>query len=355
MTPRQPPLQRSEPPAGFQGVLLVNLGTPTSYRWLDVWRYLNEFLTDPRVIDLPWLQRQLLVKGLIVPARCRQSARQYAQVWTEQGSPLMVHGRAVKAQLQALLGERFKVALAMRYQSPSIAEGLDELREAERLIILPLFPHYASATVGSIHQKVMQVVSRWPVIPPLTLVSDYFDHPLLIAAFCARAQQYPLHDYDHILFSFHGLPERHVRRASPQSSCLSATCCRAVRADNRFCYRAQCYATARAIAAGLDLPPARYSVCFQSRLGKEPWLQPYLSDQLPACVRQGWRRVLVFSPSFVCDCLETSYEIGYEGAHQFSLMGGTALQLVEGLNSHPLWIEALGSIVRSSASGRRQC
>ncbi len=343
-----PPTTEVSPYASLQGVLLVNLGTPASYRWGDVFRYLNEFLTDPRVIDLPWLKRQLLVRGLIVPFRCRQSARQYRAIWTEKGSPLLVHGEAVKEQLQIFLGPAFKVSLAMRYQHPSIYEGLEELRNAkvESLVVLPLFPQYASATTGSVHQKVMEVVSEWPVIPPLTLISDYFTHPLLIEAFCARARAHSLDAYDHVLFSFHGLPERHILRASPTGNCLTAGCCEALRINNRFCYKAQCHATAKAIAKGLSLPPSGYTVCFQSRLGKEPWLQPYLGTVLPFCIRQGWRKLLVLSPSFACDCLETTYEIAHEYAAQFEQLGGEKLQLVEGLNAHPLWIHALGAIVQ---------
>jgi ferrochelatase len=327
-----------------KGVLVVNLGTPRSYKRFDVFRYLNEFLTDPRVIDSPWLKRQLLVRGIIVPFRYRQSADQYRHLWTEEGSPLLFHGYTVEKKLQDALGSTFKVVLAMRYQFPSIREGLKRLQQAqvEEITILPLFPQYASATTGSVHQKVMQTLQTWQVIPKLIFISHYYDHPLFIEAFCARAEQYKIASYDHILFSFHGLPEKQIRKADPRGKCLSDQCCQEA---CHFCYKAQCYATARAIATRLSLSQKDYTICFQSRLGKEPWIQPYLSDVLSSCLRRGYRRLLVFCPSFVCDCLETTCEISYEYGKRFKEMGGEELQLVEGLNSHPTWIETLRQLV----------
>ncbi len=332
---------------GKKGVLIVNLGTPRSHRPLDVFRYLNEFLTDPRVIDIPWFKRQLLVRGVIVPSRYRQSAEQYRHVWTEKGSPLLFHGQTVQEKLQHVLGPDFKVVLAMRYQFPSIPEALEKLKqeEVDEIVILPLFPQYASATTGSVHQKIMQVLQNWQVIPKLVFINHFFDHPLFIEAFCNRAQQYSLSSYDHVVFSFHGLPERQIRKADPSGKCLSAQCCQESCQRHRFCYKAQCYATAHAIARRLSITSKDYTVCFQSRLGKEPWIQPYLSDVLDQCARQGYKKLLVFSPSFVCDCLETTCEITYEYGSKFKEMGGEELQLVEGLNSHPAWIEALRSLV----------
>lgn len=327
-----------------KGVLIVNLGTPRSYKPFDVFRYLNEFLTDSRVIDSPWLKRQLLVRGVIVPSRYRQSAEQYRHLWTEEGSPLLFHGQAVEKKLQDALGPTFKVVLAMRYQFPSIQEGLKRLQQeqVEEITILPLFPQYASATTGSVHQKVMETLQTWQVIPKLIFINHYYDHPSFIKAFCARAEQYKIASYDHILFSFHGLPEKQIRKADPHGKCLSDQCCQEA---CHFCYKAQCYATARAIAKRLSLSQKDYTICFQSRLGKEPWIQPYFNDVLSSCIQQGYRRLLVFCPSFVCDCLETTCEITYEYGKRFKEMGGKELQLVEGLNSHPTWIETLQQLV----------
>lgn len=329
------------------GILLVNLGTPKSLKPKDVFRYLNEFLTDSRVIDLPWLQRQLLVRGLIVPARYRQSAHLYSQIWTEEGSPLLVHSRAVQSKLQKALGDSYLVALAMRYQSPSIQEGLHMLRQpqVDKIVVFPLFPQYASATTGSVHQKVMESLKGWPIIPNTVFVNSFADHPAFIHALCQRANAYILDSYDHILLSFHGLPERQIRKADARGGCLKGDCCQKNSSCNRFCYKAQCYATARALAKQLGLNDQRYTVCFQSRLGKEPWIQPYTGDVLGLCAKKGHKRLLVFSPSFVCDCLETTSEIAIEYAAEFKNLGGEELHLVEGLNSHETWIEALRLMV----------
>jgi ferrochelatase len=194
------------------GVLLVNLGTPDSPTPKDVYRYLTEFLTDERVIDEPWLKRQLLVRGVIVPARYRQSAKSYQAIWTEEGSPLMVYGTQLQKGLQQRLGESFKVELAMRYQNPSIEKALHSLLSANisHLIVLPLFPQYASATTGSIQQKVMELLSQYQPIPKMTMIDHFFDHPRVIQAFVSAGKEHAVKEYDHVLFSFHGLPQRQL-------------------------------------------------------------------------------------------------------------------------------------------------
>jgi protoporphyrin/coproporphyrin ferrochelatase len=328
-------------------VLLVNLGTPDSPSFRDVYRYLIEFLTDERVIDFSWIQRQLLVRGLIVPSRFRQSAKYYQQIWTEEGSPLMVYGRRIQHGLQQLLGEKFLVELAMRYRNPSIGKTLENIQKkgVSQIIVLPLFPQYASATTGSVHQAIMKALSRFLVIPKVTFINSFCDHPSFIKAVAEIGRSHHLEGYDHILFSFHGLPERQVIKADRQHRCLQKkNCCCELTDDNRHCYSAQCYATALAISKSLQLPAASYTICFQSRLGKEPWLQPYTSDCLTQLAKAGCKRVLVFCPSFVCDCLETLYEIGVEYGHIFKQAGGEVLDLVKGLNDHPLWLEALHQI-----------
>lgn len=342
-----------------RGILLVNLGTPDSYAPSDVYRYLKEFLNDKRVIDLSWFGR-LFVQALVVPLRYRKSAKLYRRLWTEKGSPLLVHGREVAEKLQQALGSSFEVVLAMRYQNPSIKKGLEELKskKADEIIILPLFPQYASATTGSVHQKVMECIKDWLVIPKLTFIDHFCDHPLLIDAFMQRASQYEISAYDHILFSFHGLPERHIRKADRTGQCLTKDCCfgrcastaAKPSSSNLFCYKAQCFKTAKALAAKLGLAEQNYTICFQSRLGREPWLQPYTSNVLHSCAAKGNKKLLVFCPSFVCDCLETTCEISFEYAEEFQKLGGKELQLVEGLNSHPSWIEALRVLILDSSS-----
>jgi protoporphyrin/coproporphyrin ferrochelatase len=329
------------------GILLINLGTPLSPKSKDVSRYLTEFLTDSRVIDISWLKRQLLVRGVIVPQRLKNSAKCYEQIWSPEGSPLLVYGRKIKMLLQEKMGPKFVVELAMRYQKPSIEKALTSLFTAdiEELVILPLFPQYASATTGSIQQKVMEELSRRLYIPKVTFINNFATHQSFIEAFCSRGREYDLDSYDHILFSYHGLPQRHVRKINKSNYCLkNSSCCYSLCEANRSCYAAQCYATTQSIVQRLNIDLNRSSISFQSRLGKEPWLQPFTIDKIKELAQQNCKRVLVFCPSFVCDCLETIYEIGIEYAAEFRENGGECLDLVRGLNEHPKWIEALEKI-----------
>ncbi len=330
------------------GILLVNLGTPDAARFGAVRRYLNEFLTDGRVIDLPWLTRQLLVRGVIVPRRFMNSTRLYQQIWTEQGSPLLVNSQATKERLQEALGNQFHVVLGMRYQNPSIPSALKELRRlgVDQLIVLPLFPQYASATTGSVHAKVMDTLRHWTTIPCVKMVNNYCTNPGFIEAFAEIGRSYAPNGYDQVLFSYHGLPERYLKKADTSGQhCLQRKgCCEALTHQNRHCYRAQCYATTRALAEALEVK--NYTICFQSRLGNDPWAQPYAEETIRRCARAGQKRLLVFAPSFTCDCLETILEIGKEYAEVFKHEGGQELTLVRSLNDHPTWIEALKQLVQ---------
>lgn len=340
------------------GVLLVNLGTPNSPSDRDVYRYLIEFLTDPRVIDFPWIQRQLLVRGMIVPKRYKQTAAAYRQIWTPDGSPLIIYGKYCQRALNDSLGSNCVVELAMRYQNPSIKEGLKKLliKGVNHLIILPLFPHYASATTGSVFQCIMDELRHSHQIPKLTLIHQFATHPLMIQAFCSLARQHPLSFYDHFLFSFHGLPERQIKKSDRSSCCLTkSTCCRLPDEKNQHCYKAQCHATAEAIAKELRFSSEQFTICFQSRLGKEPWLQPYTNETIINLAKRGKKRLLVFCPSFVCDCLETLYEIGIEYRKEYLHFGGEQLDLVSGLNDHPLWIESLADLVKSHIPKEMSC
>lgn len=330
------------------GILLVNLGTPDSPSFGDVWKYLIQFLTDWRVIDYPWLKRQLLVRGVIVPFRTRNSASSYQAIWTQEGSPLLVHGQNAAAALQKSLGEEYCVELAMRYQSPSIEKGLNALfdQDVDAMVILPLFPQYASASTGSVHQEVMRTLSSWQTIPEVRFIHAYPTHPKMIEAYCAQSSCFDLSDYDHILFSFHGLPVRQLIKADRLGTCMTQGCCK----KNRHCYAAQSYATASALAKALNIPKERSTVCFQSRLGKDPWQKPYTSDVIHSLAKKGAKRLLVFSPAFVADCLETIYEISTEYQSEFIAMGGEKIDLVPSLNDHPLWIEALADLVTGKES-----
>ena len=325
------------------GILLVNLGSPLSAKPKDVKRYLTEFLTDKRVIDLPFFQRHLLVRGVIVPKRYKASAKLYQSIWTAEGSPLVVFGKKVTEKLQKKLGKNYQVELAMRYQFPSIPEKLDALRRADRLILFPLFPQYASATTGSVFEKVLRHLKTWDTFPELRMIKNYYDHPSFIEAHVARAQDYPLDIYDHILFSYHGLPERQIQKTDHTGTCLvQKECCQ----KNFHCYAAQCLKTATHIAAKLKIPNQKWSLAFQSRLGKTPWLKPYADAALKTLAQRGKKKVLVFSPSFVADCLETLEEIACQYQNAFLKSGGTQLDLVESLNTHPKWIEAIATMIK---------
>jgi protoporphyrin/coproporphyrin ferrochelatase len=330
------------------GILLVNLGTPDSPHPRDVRRYLIEFLTDERVIDAPWLWRQFLVRWVIVRSRYHQSAKAYQAIWSAEGSPLKVHGFKIRDQLQKRMGEDFIVELAMRYQNPSIDSILNSFysMNLSKILIFPLFPQYSSATTGSLHQKVMEISSKWQLIPEIVFINHYASHPDLIQAFCSAASGFELADYDHVLFSFHGLPQKQIRKADLNGICLQTeNCCSKRSSNNQGCYSAQCYDTAHSISKSLKIEPNRYSIAFQSRLGKDPWLQPYTSETLSKLAAEGKKRVLVFCPSFVCDCLETIHEIGVEYSLEFKKAGGEELKLVPGLNDSTEWLNAIQKII----------
>lgn len=332
------------------GILLVNLGTPDSYRTSDVRKYLVEFLTDGRVIDIPYVSRQLLVRGIIGPFRAPKSAKIYKEVWTDEGSPLLVISEKLRDLVAAELGDDFQVELAMRYQSPSIESALDRFKGKiyKKIRIIPMFPQYAGASTGSVHQEVMRIISGWQTIPDVEFVNSYPVDEDMIAAHIARGKEYDLDSYDHILFSYHGLPERQLIKADPGNHCAqSKDCCFNWSEKNYYCYGAQCYATTKAIVAGLGLSEDRYTTCFQSRLGKTPWKQPYTTDVLEHLAKEkGAKRLLFFCPAFTADCLETIVEVGSEYAEDFAEMGGEQVTLVEGLNTHPKWIESVVKMCR---------
>lgn len=331
------------------GVLLINLGTPENVTFFSVYRYLVEFLTDPRVIDLPWLQRHFLVLFAIIPKRLFSSTVAYRSIWTKEGSPLLIYGQRFRALLQQRLGELFHVELAMRYQTPSIENGVENLQKKgiDELLIFPLFPQYASATTGSIFKKVSEVLSKYPRIPKIRFIDQFASDEKLIKAFCDVATPFPLQNYDHVVMSFHGLPEKQLKNAYQGNICYTKKgCCEKKSLENRFCYTAQCYATAEGIAKRLSLQKGRYTVCFQSRLGKDPWATPYTSEVLKDLAQKGVKRVLVFCPAFVSDCLETLYEIGIEYRELFEREGGVALDLVPSLNDHPSLIDLFECMIQ---------
>jgi len=336
------------------GVLLINLGTPESPSTGDVRRYLREFLSDPRVIDTHPLGRWLLLNAVILPTRPARSAAAYQKVWMEAGSPLLVHGRALVRAVALELGPDFVVELAMRYGKPSIASGLARLREADvdELILFPLFPQYsAAATASALAEAHQRLAADWDVVPVSSL-GAFCDHPGFIAAIAEIAEP-ALAEFqpDHVLFSYHGLPERQIRKSDPSGShCLASDdCCDAIGSTNRNCYRAQCHATTRALRERLALDSQRSSVSFQSRLGRTPWIQPFTDHLLDDLPKRGVKRLAVFCPSFVADCLETLEEIGIRAREQWTAAGGEALLLIPCPNAHPTWVKAVADLVRTRA------
>lgn len=343
---------------GKTGVLIVNLGTPDAPSRGAVYRYLKQFLLDPRVIDYPWLPRQLIVQGIIAPFRSGSSAKLYKQLWTEEGSPLKFYGERVVEGVQERLGDDFIVELAMRYQSPSIESAVKKLlaQQVSEIIVFPMFPQYASATTGSVHDEVMRVLRKEDTIPNIKLINSYYHYDPMVEIYADNARKFDLDTYDHIIFSYHGLPQRQLRKGDPTGEhCLKVpNCCQSLTTANQFCYSAQCHATTQSIAAKLNLSPDRYTTAFQSRLGPEKWVQPYTIDTIEAQAESGAKRLLVFSPAFVADCLETIIEIGYEYQEEFEEMGGEKVDLVPSLNDDPRWMDVVRDIVLSYAGKVRE-
>jgi len=325
-----------------QGLLLINLGTPDAPDVASVRRYLHEFLTDKRVIDLPAPLRYLLVYAFILPFRPRSSAHAYQEVWTDEGSPLMVHSLALLAKVQQRLAATHQVALGMRYGQPSIASALQQLSACDELTVLPLYPQYSSAATGSSIEKVLTLLAEKNTLPSLHIIRDFYQHPGFIAAQAALIKPY-LADHDYLLFSYHGIPERHLERNGCKPVC-AALC----PPDQSSCYRSQCQATTRALAGALSLDEDRYSSAFQSRLGKTPWIQPYTDVELPKLAQKGIRRLAIACPSFVADCLETLEEIGIRAKAQWLQLGGEELTLIPCVNDQDLWVDAVVDIARKA-------
>ena len=330
------------------GVLLINLGTPDSPSVAYVRKYLREFLMDGRVMDIPFWRRFLLINLVIAPFRSPQSAKGYRQLWLPEGSPLKVHGQRLEGLLQQALGSDVDVRLAMRYQNPSIRSVLSYFKDKgfKRLTVVPLYPQYASSSTGSTMEEVMNVLKSWEVLPELKVISQFFDHPLFIKAFAETGKKYMAEgQFDHYLFSYHGLPERQILKSSCDHYCRLGDCCNIYGSKNRYCYRAQCFETTRLLVKELGIKKEDYTISFQSRLGKTPWIKPYTDEIIKELAGKGVKKVLTFSPSFVADCLETSVEIGNEYKALFLEHGGEHWQLVESLNTHHVWVECLKQMV----------
>jgi len=336
------------------GLLLINLGTPDAPTTSAVRRYLREFLGDPRVLDIHPVGRALLLNLIILPTRPAKSAHAYASIWdAKRGSPLMYHSRDLAAAVAEKLGDDWHVELAMRYGTPSLGDALDAFaeREVERIVVLPLFPQYASSSTGTAQARVMELAGlRWNV-PALDFVPAFYNDPGFLTAFEEVARPV-LAGFrpDHVLFSFHGLPVRQIVKTDRhQTVCFQReTCCDEHKNPN--CYRAQSFTTARALAERLALASDRYTICFQSRLGRTPWIQPYTDHVIDQLGRGGTKRLAVMCPAFVADCLETVEEIGIRARAHWKRAGGDELILVPSLNATRPWVDAVCAIATRHAA-----
>lgn len=330
-----------------KAILLVNLGSPDSPSVRDVRRYLNEFLMDGRVIDSPWLVRRFVV-GMILVKRPAESAHAYEKVWTKEGSPLIVYSRHVQELLQKRLA--VPVELAMRYQNPSIESAVRNLaaKGVSETLLIPQFPHYAMSSYETAVVRVQEVVAQLAPRMKVVVQPPYYDQPDYIAALTASAADFLKKDYDHLLFSFHGIPERHIKKSDVTGCHCLATpnCCETPSRAQAQCYRAQCFRTAALFVEKAGVPAGKWSVSFQSRLGKDPWLKPYTDYELPRLATEGRKRMMVICPAFVSDCLETIEEIGIRGCAEFMAGNGQEYTRIPCMNEHPAWIDALENMIK---------
>ena len=337
-----------------RAVLLLNVGTPEAPTPAAVRVYLREFLSDPKVIDIHPVARWLLLNVIILPTRSGTSAKLYQNIWTENGSPLLIHSRAQQAALQAKLPDD-EVILAMRYGNPSIASAMKRIAQLQltEVVVVPLYPQYSSAATQSSLDAAAKHIAGLEHLPSMKVVEPFYRNEGFLEAqaqLISSALQEV--DADHVLFSYHGLPVRQVQAtAATEHGChggLGTTeCCAAITATNQSCYRAQCFATSRSLVARLSLKS--HSTSFQSRLGRTPWIQPYTDFHLPELAQRGIKRLVVACPSFVADCLETLEEVGIRAREQWKTLGGERLELVRCVNEHPLFIDALAALTQKEA------
>ncbi len=340
-----------------RGILLMNLGSPDSTAVSDVKKYLTQFLMDERVIDKPWLLRALLVQGIIVPFRAAKSAEAYKTVWTAEGSPLIVLSRQLEQALQLEVTE--PVEITMRYGNPTPEAAFDNLLkkmpDLEEVIAIPLYPHYAMSSFETAvaYAKEVHVRKKYPFA--LNFIKPYYDQPEYIDALADRMKAYIDRPYDHLLFSYHGVPGRHLVKSDVTGNhCLqSPDCCEVPSPAHEYCYRHQCLTTMRLVTEKLGIPKNKYSVSFQSRLGKG-WLEPFTDIRLEEMPKEGIKDLLIICPAFVSDCLETLEEIAIRGKESFMEAGGEHYEMIPCLNTHPLWIRALSGWISDYSAGNKQ-
>jgi protoporphyrin/coproporphyrin ferrochelatase len=341
-----------------KAVILMNLGSPDSTEVKDVRRYLDEFLMDGRVIDKPWLFRALLVKGIIVPFRAPKSAEAYKSIWTKAGSPLIVISKELRGALAKEVDE--PVAIAMRYGNPSPRQAYDQLLakhpDLDEVILVPMYPHYAMSSYETAVEYAKEQHRKGGYQFKLTTIKPYYDNEQYLEALCESMRPYLEGAYDHILFSYHGVPERHIYKGDITGRhCLKvANCCETPSPAHKYCYRHQCRVTTKRVVERLGLPEGKWSMSFQSRLGREEWLKPYTAARLEELPKEGVKKLLVVCPAFVSDCLETLEEIAVEGKETFLHAGGESFEMIPCLNVHPLWVSAMAKWIEEYKAGNKE-
>jgi ferrochelatase len=328
-------------------VLLINVGTPDKPDAKSVGRYLRRFLGDGRVLTMNSFVRKLLVNLIIVPFRSPKSAKLYQRIWTSEGSPLIVNSEKFRIKIQNRLGDEFAVFSLMRYGNPNLRQFIEKSddKKYSELIVVPMFPQYASSTTGTVLELIFKELAKKTFIPKIRTIQNFYNKDYFVNAFAENIRKFDINNYDRVLFSFHGLPDSHVETAHNRKSCENYGCKTEINSENRNCYRAQSVETARLIAEKLLLKPDKYTVCFQSRFSKK-WLSPFTDKVLIESAKSDEKRILVVSPAFIADCLETVSEIGIEYKELFKQYGGKILDLVPSLNDSDLWVEGLAAEIR---------
>ncbi|MEX0964476.1 MAG: ferrochelatase [Pseudohongiellaceae bacterium] len=342
-----------------KAVILLNLGTPaepTAKGLRDFYKY---FFSDPFVFDMNPLGRWLLRNLIILPFRAPKTAKDYASIWMDEGSPLKVYADRLQASVQGAYvnsGADVLVRNGMAYSQPFISETMAELEREGRdeILVLPLFPQYSTATTASVFHAVRQAAAKWKTAPKLQFVDDLFAEPAFVQAWVDLIGQH-LQDekVDHVVFSYHGLPESNIKKADSHGVCNFGSCCEQISDRNRYCYRAQCIATTQNIVKELGWSEDKYSLAFQSRFGSQAWIQPYLDEHLEEMLGNGCKKIAVVTPSFVSDCLETIHEIGIEYREIFMQGGGEVFTLVPNLNDEPVWFNSVYEISQRHLSQGR--
>ncbi len=327
-----------------RAVLLINLGSPDSYAEQDVQNFLEEFLMDKHVVDLPWLFRWLLVKNVIVPRRKAAVSKAYKSIWLDQGSPLKVLTQSLADKLHVEMG--VSVFLGMRYGQPSIAKAVYEIKknkEIDEVLVLPLYPHHAGATVKTALEQVERLWKKYRVVAKFTPLPVFYDKADYIDALVQSAKPFLEKDYDHIIFSYHGLPERHLKKEDKTGChCLTPSCCdQSSSIAHKTCYKMHVKMTTKAFVKKANIPKDGYTIAFQSRVGFDKWLKPYTSDVVKELAEKGVKKLLIICPSFIVDCLETLEEINLRMKALFLNSGGESFTLIPCLNDNPYWVKKL--------------